>query len=165
MSSSGILHEYKTFQLSDGSLVNVDIMDTCGQEMYRALNSQYYKKADGILLVYDITKKESFEEIKTYYLEQIKNNCKSNVKVVLLGNKTDLEKDREVKTEDGINFAVENGYEFMESSCLKNRTVADGFETLIESTYRENVGKIGVYIPEKNIKITSGEKKSGGCYC
>ena len=133
----GIVHGFHTFQLSDGSLVNVNIVDTAGQENFRALSSQYYKKADGILLVYDITNEKSFENIKDYYFEQIKEKCKKNIKIIVLGNKTDLEEDRKVNPKEGANFAAKNGYMFLETSCLKNRFVADSFETLIELTYRD----------------------------
>ena len=156
--------------MSDGSLVSVTIVDTAGQEIYRALNSSYYKKADGCLLVYDITNRDSFKEIKNYYLQQIKDQCKKNIKIILLGNKTDLEDDRKVSSEEGVNLAVENGYIFMESSCLKNRTVADSFETLIELTYRENLEKnqTNSNVPEK--KVTLDPQKhtpinGGGCPC
>ena len=65
-----------------------------GQERYRALNKQYNKKADGYLLLYDITKNESYEEIKIYYIKEIKEKYKKDIKIMLLGNKTDLEDER-----------------------------------------------------------------------
>ena len=78
MSTAGTPHFFHTFQLSDGSLVNVNIVDTAGQEQYKSINSQYYKKADGCLLVYDITKKQTFEEVKGYFYEQIQEKCKKD---------------------------------------------------------------------------------------
>ena len=65
-----------SYQLSDGSLVNARIVDTGGQERFRALGHQYYRGADGCLLVYDITNRNSFDEIKGYFCEQIKEKCK-----------------------------------------------------------------------------------------
>ena len=171
MATVGVYHEFNTFQLSDGSLVSVTLIDTAGQEKFRALNSQYYRNADGCLLVYDITNMDSFKEIKDYYLRQIKDQCKKNIKIVLLGNKTDLENERKVSSEEGINLAVENGYIFMESSCLKNRTVADSFETLIELTYRENIEKNQntPNVPENNITISNSKSTTSsgnsGCPC
>ena len=170
MTTVGVYHEFNTFQLSDGSLVSVTLIDTAGQEKFRALNNQYYRNVDGCLLVYDITDRNSFQEIKDFYLKEIKEKCKKNIKIILLGNKTDLEKDRKVSSEEGVNLAVENGYIFMESSCLKNRTVADSFETLIELTYRENIEKnqTNSNVPEK--KVTLDPQKhtpinGGGCPC
>ena len=63
---------FSTYQLSDGSLVNVRIMDTCGQERFKSINEKYYKEADCCLLVYDITDASSFKVIKQYYVEKNK---------------------------------------------------------------------------------------------
>ena len=150
-------------------MVTVEIVDTAGQEKYRSLSDRYYKKADGCLLVYDITNRESFDEAKNYFCQQINDKCKANIKVILLGNKTDLEDQRQVSAEDGVNFAIEKGYEFMETSCLKNRNVADSFETLIELTYgeaiKERANSNNNNTPEKNININSPKPKQskGGC--
>ena len=121
--------------------MNVLIADTAGQEKLKALSNQYYQKADGVLLVYDITNQASFDEIKNYYSKQIKDRCKFGVKVLLLGNKTDLEDERKISPEMGANYAAENDFMFIETSCLKNENVAGGFETLIELTYRDVVQK------------------------
>ena len=80
----------KTFQLSDGLVVNCHIIDTGGQERYFAMNESYYKKADAVLLVYDITDHKSFEAIKNYYLIKIKELCILNIPIILLGNKIDV---------------------------------------------------------------------------
>ena len=79
------------------------------------------------MLVYDITNKNSFEECKNYYKNEILNNCKNNIKVILVGNKIDLEKQRKVTKEEGIQFAEENNYYFRETSCEINLNVADAF--------------------------------------
>ena len=128
----GFQNMNRTVQLSDGSLINCFLMDTAGQERFEALNSQYYKKADAVLLVYDITNKRSFDKLKDFYVDQIKNNCKEDIIIELLGNKSDLEVKREVSVEEGINLAMEQHYEFLESSCLQNKNVADAFLSLIE---------------------------------
>ena len=137
MPTIGLPHSFVAYQLTNGSLVNVSIVDTAGQEKLRTLSNQYYKKADGILLVYDITNTRSLDEIKNYYCKKIKDNCKDGIKVILLGNKTDLEEKRKISPEDGANFAAENDFMFLETSCMKNENVAGGFETLIELTYRD----------------------------
>ena len=72
MATIGTLFTFSTYQLSDGSLVNIKILDTAGQEKFRSLSHQYYRDADGCLLVYDITERESFDEIKNYLCERIK---------------------------------------------------------------------------------------------
>ena len=165
LSTAGTPHFFHTFQLSDGSLVNVNIVDTAGQEKYKSINSQYYKKADGCLLVYDITKKQTFDEIKNYFYEQIQEKCKKDIKIIILGNKTDLEEERQVSTEEGSNFAAEKGFMFLETSCLQNRFVADSFETLIELTYRDVLEKNRENTQENQVTIgkPSIEKKSKCC--
>ena len=82
-------------------------------------------------MVYDISNRKSFEECK-YYIGQIKERCKKNIKVILLGNKTDLE--RNVSTEEGTKLALDNKYIFKETSCKKNINVISAFEALIEIT-------------------------------
>ena len=109
-------------------------MDTAGQERFRAINKSYYHKADCCLLVYDITNIQSFEDCKIYYNNNIKEKCKKNIPVILLGNKSDLESERKVSPEDAATFAMTNRYVFMETSCLKNDNVANAFEALIEIT-------------------------------
>ena len=122
----------KTFQLSDGSVVNCLIYDTAGQERYNSINESYYQKADAILLVYDISKRKSFDQIKNYYCPKIEENCKKNIPIILLGNKTDKENERVVTIEEGAALAVEHKFKFKETSCVKNENVADAFEALIE---------------------------------
>ena len=142
----GFPYVFKMFQLADGSFVDVAILDTAGQEKFRAVGELYYKKADGILLVYDITNIKSLEELRNYYGQKIKEQCKKGVKILLLGNKTDLEEERQI---------------FTEASCLENKNVAGCFETLIELTYREVIQqKIekGIIINKKNCK-----KKQSDC--
>ena len=123
---------YKALQLCDGSIINCLIMDTAGQERFDSLNLTYYKKADAILLVYDISMKSTFDKIKKFYVPKIKENCKKDIPILLLGNKTDKENEREISCEEGMALALEENYEFKESSCLKNLNVAGTFESLVE---------------------------------
>ena len=112
-------------------------MDTGGQERFNSIVSNYYKIADCCLLVYDITSKKSFEKIKDYYIDKLKENCSKIVKIILLGNKTDLNEKREVSSKEGADLAEKNGYIFMESSCVDNYNVSNAFETLIQITNTE----------------------------
>ena len=122
----------QSFQLSDGNLVDCHIYDTAGQERYRALSRLYYNRADAALLVYDISKRESFENIKNYYIPQIKEKCKKDIVILLLGNKADKENERKVSIEEGVELASQEKYEFKETSCLQNKNVANAFEYLVE---------------------------------
>ena len=129
----------ETFQLPDSSYVNCEVMDTGGQEKFDSLNRQYYQRADCCVLVYDITNKESFKQCKEYYKQEIIDNCKEDIKVILVGNKTDLENDRVISKEEGANFADESGYYFKETSCEHNFNVADAFETIIIMTNNDMI--------------------------
>ena len=163
LSTLGEPNYFKTYRLTDGSIVNVKIQDTAGQERFKSLGDKYYIKADCCLLVYDITKKKTFDEIKDFYNPIIKQLCKPNLVVILLGNKTDLENEREVQPEEGAAFAQENDYQFLETSCLKNENVASAFETLIENTNIEaqknkSQGNQNIQLQAKDLK-----KKSKCC--
>ena len=137
------------------------VLDTAGQERYNAIFENYYKLADCCLLVYDITSKNSFEKVKSYYIEKIKEKCRKDTKVILLGNKTDLEEEREVTQDEGKDLANENGFIFMESSCKDNYNVSDAFTTLVEMTNNEynklnQLHKINSFVlKDKKIKEVS----------
>lgn len=142
-----------TYRLSDGSVINVHIEDTCGQERFDSICESYYKDADGVLLVYDIANKKSFDRIKLYYVNKIKEKCKKGIPIILLGNKTDLEEKREVSQQDAINLSIEQEYSFKETSCSKNENVADAFETIIEMWNINNKKK-----NQKQIKRTKSKE-------
>ena len=91
MSTISFSNYINNFKLSDGEIVRVQILDTAGAEKFRSLSANYYRKADCCLLVYDITDEYSFNEIKEYFNDRIKELCKKNIPIILLGNKTDLE--------------------------------------------------------------------------
>ena len=169
MATVGIDDSFQVFRLTDGSLANIRIMDTSGQDKFDSLTSSFYKNADCCLLVYDITSKESFEKIKTYYIKKIKENRDKIVKVVLLGNKKDLEENRKVPVEDGIKLAEENEFIFMESSCYSNHNIVDAFTTLIEMTNSELIkikrenNNIRLEINKKPIDKDEGKSQSSSC--
>ncbi len=114
-------------------------MDTGGQERFDSINKKYYKDADCCLFVYAINDKDSFEKIKDYYINLLNDHNKNIIKVMLIGNKTDLdkEKEREVSIEEGTNLAEKHGFIFKETSCVDNCNVADAFATIIEMTNTE----------------------------
>ena len=98
-----------------------------GLERFRSLLTPFFRNVDGIILVYDITRKDSFDEIKNYFKKEIEENSKNNTKIILLGNRTDLEEQWQVPSEVGAVFAKENNYIFMETSCVKKINVAKAF--------------------------------------
>ena len=137
--------------------MNCEIIDTGGQEKFNAINKTYYKRADACLLVYDVTNRASFEECQNFYKNEIIENCKKDIKVILIGNKIDLKELREISEEEGSKFAKENDYYFKETSCEKNFNVADAFETIIIMTHSDMI-KNGIQNKEI-ISINEDQKK------
>ena len=136
-------------------------MDTGGQETFNSQNKLYYKKADCVLLVYDITSLKSFNACKNYYIKQILNICKEDIKVILLGNKTDLEQKREVTQEMGSNLAKQYNFYFKETSCEENYNVSDSFETLIEMTNTDMLKRGKITKTQSNLHNV--KKKKNKC--
>lgn len=164
----GVDNLSQIFQLPDGSIAKVNIMDTAGQERYDSINTNYYRNANCCLLVYDITSRKTFDKIKNYYVSQIKQYGNNIKKIILLGNKTDLKNNREITREEGLKLANENNYIFKETSCKTNYNVADSFTTLIIMTNTElKTASINIShskINKENRKLRKGkEKKNKFC--
>ena len=111
--------------------IKVQIWDTAGQERYRSLTSMYYKGAKGAIFVYDISSKNSFENIDKWLIE-MKKTADENIKIILIGNKCDLIDKREVKEDDGKIKAKDLNAPFMETSALNCINVEKAFNFLIE---------------------------------
>ena len=109
----------------------MQIWDTAGQERFKNIQASYYKGANGILVVYDITNRESFEHLNSWLIE-IEKNGNKNVYKLLIGNKSDLEEKREIKKEEGEEFASINGLEFFETSAKTGQNVTEAFDCLIK---------------------------------
>ncbi len=122
---------YITFKLSDDSIVHSMIRDSSGEEKFKALNISYSRETNCYILMYDITNRNEFDNIKDYYIELIKEYWKNSEKVILVGNKTDLENERKISYEEGANLAYLNNYLFIETSCAKNENVFETFEKVI----------------------------------
>ena len=118
-------------------------MDTGGQEIYDSQN------------------RTSFNAIENFYINEINNNCKENIIIILLGNKTDLEKDRKISKQKGSELADKYKFFFMETSCEKNHNVADAFETLIIATNTEMIKKEKLNEKEKeDVEKKEKDKKN-----
>ena len=111
--------------------IKIQIWDTAGQERYRSLTSMYYKGAKGAIFVYDISSKNSFENIDKWLIE-MKKTADENIKIILIGNKCDLIEKREVKEDDGKIKAKDLNVPFMETSALNCINVEKAFNFLIE---------------------------------
>ena len=150
------------YELLDGSLLKINIYDSIGEKKYSSEHEKYYKKADSCILVYDINNKKTFESCNEL-IDIINKKCKSNVKVMLIGNKTD-KNERELFDDQILNFKFLNQCESFETSCSNNENIIKAFETLIEITINEIVCiDSNEYIALKKEKEKEKETQKNNC--
>lgn len=131
-------------------MVKLQIWDTAGQERFRTITSSYYRGANGIIVVYDVTDRESFANVKQW-LHEIDRYASENVHKLLVGNKIDLEKKRVVSTEEGREFAQSIGIEFIETSAKMEDKAANHVE--------ETFTLISRQIKSRYVKPAGGKAK------
>ena len=129
MSTAGMDYKYKDVELGDGKLIKLQIWDTAGQERYRTLTTNLYKGAVGIVLIYDITNKKTFENVRSW-ITSIEEETSKKIILILVGNKADLKDERKVQKEEGEDIAKEFNLPFFESSAQSGLNVKSVFETL-----------------------------------
>ena len=128
MPTIGVDFKVKTIEIGDKK-VKMQIWDTAGQERFRNVVSTYFRGSNGILLIYDITSRDSFKNLESWLIE-IEKHASDNVLKILIGNKNDLENDRVISVEEGQNFANRNGMQFIETSAKMDTNVSEAFQTL-----------------------------------
>lgn len=167
MASIGVDFKLKNLEV-DGKKVNLQIWDTAGQERYKTITTSYYKGANAIIIVYDITDEESFEHIKSW-LDEIHNHAKENVLLFLVGNKSDLDAHRRITFKQGGQVADQYNLKFFESSAKSTFNVENIFveatKTFIKKLDSANKSiqktKIDILQDEKQgSKITTSKKKN-----
>lgn len=132
------------------SPVKLQIWDTAGQEKFRSITRSYYRGAAGALLVYDITRRETFEHL-TSWLEDCRKYSSSDITIMLIGNKSDLESSRQVSAAEAAAFAQTHGLVFLETSAKTAHNVEQAFINSAKTIY-EKVEKGSV---ELNTRDTS----------
>ncbi|CAH8641669.1 unnamed protein product [Schistosoma rodhaini] len=132
-STIGVEFATKSVEI-DGRTIKAQIWDTAGQERYRAITAAYYRGAVGALLVYDITKRETFNNLEHWLLE-LRNNVELDMVVMLVGNKCDLRHLRTVQTEDAKLWAERHGLFFMETSALESTGVENAFYYILKTIF------------------------------
>jgi len=171
-SSSSGTYNSKTLIYDNNKVLKLEIWDTAGQEKYRSLASMFYKEASAAILVYDITRKDSFEQIQQYWASQIKENSPSNIILALCGNKSDLIEEEKVDEEEARNYAKEINAIFYPTSAKNDSGITDLFLQIAKKyTNSDNVrlktdndevfdSTLGDSIESKNrgsVKITKEE--------
>ena len=163
----GVDFKIKTFDI-DEKKIKMQIWDTAGQERFKNIIASYYRGAHGILLIFDVTDKDSFKNLSNWLIE-IEKNASKNVLKVLIGNKTDLEEKRVISYNQGKEFADTYGLKYIETSAKKNLNVNEAFETLGRELMAASDDKrIAKTKPNKKISVAKAqdltpEKKKGCC--
>ncbi|XP_019088873.1 PREDICTED: ras-related protein RABB1a-like [Camelina sativa] len=119
----------------DNKPIKLQIWDTAGQETFRSVTRLYYRGRVGTLLVYDITRRETFNHL-AIWLEEARQYASENMTTILIGNKCDLEGERVVSTEEGEQFAREHGLIFMEASAKTAQNVEKAFIETATTIYK-----------------------------
>ena len=139
----------------DGKIIKVQIWDTAGHERFRSITYSYYRGANAIIIVFDITDKKSFLSI-TEWLKQIEKHAKENVFKFLVGNKSDLSEERKVTYEEAKEYADKHDLPYIETSAKEGININELFESSIKSFLSNSK-----YIWEdKNIKLNSQSTNS-----
>lgn len=163
-STIGVEFGSKTIKI-EGKSINFQIWDTAGQERYRALSKLYFKGSQGAIIVYDIAKRKTFENVDKWYNDLLEF-CQ-DLNVVIVGNKSDLS-EREVSFEEGKEKALKYKAAFLETSAKTGENVENLFELIsneiYERVHEEFEGKALVNI-DKGIKINVKEEKKEKCFC
>ena len=162
----GVDFKIKTFEI-DEKKIKMQIWDTAGQERFKNIIASFYRGAHGILLIYDVSDKDSFKNLSNWLIE-IEKNSNKNVLKVLIGNKTDLEDKRVITYNQGKEFADSYGMKFIETSAKKNYNVNEAFETLGRELMKASEDKqITKQKDTKKISVAKAQdltvEKKGGC--
>ena len=130
--------EFLTYNLKmNDTIVKLQIWDTCGQEVYRSLISNFYRNSSLAILIYAINNKESFNNTE-YWLKDLKNEANNDIRIMLIGNKCDLENERTVSIEEGENFKDENNIDcFMETSAKTGYNAKNAINEVAKILFRD----------------------------
>jgi len=169
LSTIGVDFKIRTIEM-EGKNVKLQIWDTAGQERFRTISQAYYRGAHGIVVVYDVTDSESFDNVKSW-LAEIDRHATEGVQKLLIGNKSDLADKKVVSFSAAKDFATERGIPFLETSAKEATNVEDAFLTLarqIRSGFdahpesAPNVNKANTVTPGKTLEA---EKDDSPCAC
>jgi Ras-related protein Rab-1A len=164
ISTIGVDFKIRTIEL-DGKTIKLQIWDTAGQERFRTITSSYYRGAHGIIVVYDVTDQESFNNVKQW-LQEIDRYASENVNKLLVGNKCDLTNKKVVDYSSAKEYADQLGIPFLETSAKNATNVEQAFMTMaaeiknrVGPAAANQAGSAGVKIDSKPVEAKTG----GGC--
>ena len=131
LATVGVDHYSKDIELSN-KLIRLKIWDTAGQERFKSLTKNFFKNAQGVILVYDVTNKETFNNLKNW-ISSTKENVSSdkNLKAIIIGNKIDLVSSREVNKQEAEELAKSFNYSYFETSAKRNSGIDEAIKNIM----------------------------------
>ena len=148
----------------EGSVFRLQIWDTAGQERFRAIAKAYFRSAIGVMLVFDLTDRKSFDDLNGW-LNDVHAHCDPNVVVTLIGNKSDLENSRKVSESEARAFADLHQLQYLETSALDGSNVELAFQTAASNVLRklDTVKEMMKRRPESVLEERDTKKDSDCC--
>jgi len=135
LTTLGVDFKTKFFKFENKKL-KINYIDTAGQEKFKSISENYLKGTDGVILVFDLTNKETLDLVN-YWADCIKKNNRDNIGMILFGNKSDLENDRDVTYEEGKNLADKLGCQYYEGSAMNGDNVEFVMNEIAKISYNE----------------------------
>mmetsp|Transcript_75744 Transcript_75744/g.88102 ORF Transcript_75744/g.88102 Transcript_75744/m.88102 type:complete len:220 (+) Transcript_75744:28-687(+) len=155
----GVEFHSQVAMIDNDTEVQLQIWDTAGQESFRAIVRSFYKNASGIFIVYNITKRDTFESLSGW-LDEARANCQEDAVFVLMGNQADREEDREVEYSEGERFMRENNMNFFfESSALNSQNIQIAFKEAAKLIFLNCMSKLS---KTREAEARGGKKSQGG---
>jgi Ras-related protein Rab-1A len=167
ISTIGVDFRFRTVTI-DKKTVKLQIWDTAGQERFRTITSAYYRGADGIIMVYDVTSPESFDHVEEW-LSEVDRYANENTAKLLVGNKADLIEEKQVSEETAQRFADKLGISFLETSAKTATNVDAAFLTMAKELIKNREKAGGSKDPQKpggdkvKLKVVKPTGKKQGC--
>jgi Ras-related protein Rab-1A len=161
ISTIGVDFRFRTIHVQDKT-VKLQIWDTAGQERFRTITSAYYRGADGIIMVYDVTSSESFDHVEEW-LSEVDRYANPNTSKLLVGNKADLIEEKVVAESDAQAFAERIGVSFLETSAKTATNVDTAFLTMAQELIKNKSQDTGKDNNQSIVTIKRNQKSGGGC--
>ena len=163
VSSTGASYAKKVLEIDNENKIKFQIWDTAGQERFRSLAKIFYQNASAVIIVYDITVRETFEKIKEYWIKEIKDNAPTDIIMAIAGNKNDNYEFEKVTPQEGQDLAKENDAIFQSTSARSSQGIDDLFKNIGKRFIYPNNGESSTVSKEdfqKSIKLKKNKNKN-----
>jgi small GTP-binding protein len=154
------LDNFTKDEIIDNKTIRIKIWDTAGQERYKSLTKSFFRNAQGVMLVYDVTNSETYDNLK-FWMQSIKNNMSPDmgeIPIIIVGNKIDCD-DREVNAKEAESFWKEQGYPYFETSAKTGENIDDTIKYLVKRVIDVKEGKSNIGDNNNNIVIDKNDGK------